>query len=503
MSGYIKNNLVVDFDVNNINISDFSLQSKHKWNGTKFNDITINDYGLNQYDIGVSGDLKNGKTLNNGFLILERIGEPDFNGNISYTNYGMTIEDGPNIGKYIKSSGGYLNNPFKYHNYYIEYIPRIFNNGFTFETTLFVDNNTFDNTNNNSNIFLSLGVRAEDKFADSYSGNSIYITSEGATLDNSYKIYDISDLKENTQNINTVTNFLTKKDLFIKNNNQLDFVVQDLISDNFKLIYNGSLLVKDVDYSFDLRSKTITLIDIETNVNDTIEINYYSQADEDINLININLSEIDNYQLNKEYGIENNVISFKFDNTGRIGYRKINQDGILEEAYSENQAVYPSWNHILITFKPNNIDNINQIEDDCLLSNPRNGVLKIYVNGLLSFTKEDFIEPQFNPYPIDRSKQVGVPYNISWGGGFVGLKHSYNFNGNNNTVPYEINTNNQNLLIENNFDGYFNGGFQKLRIYDKFFTPTEYKINYGYESDYYNITYNKGGRLIQINNFST
>lgn len=501
MGGYIKNNLVIYFNVNDIDEVNFSLQSKHKWNNTKFNNILLNDYGLNQYDIGLTTGLTTNKLYDNDHFILERMGQPDANGNITYTNYAFTIENDGNVGKYLKSTGGYLISPFKLHDYGIEYMPRKFNNGFTFETTLFVDNNTFVNTNINSNIFLTLGVRAEDKFAESYSGNSIYITSENATLDNSYRVYELSDLKENTQYIDQVTTYLIKEDLYIKNDNQIEFIVNNLNSEDFKLLYNNILLIKDVDYTFELRTKTITLINIITLTEDKLSINYYSKID-DIELVNVNLSEIDNYNANKEYGLENNLLSFKFDSQGRIGYRKIDENGKIDEDYSENRAVYSSWNHILITFKPNTLDPLEEVDDECQLTNPRIGQLNIYVNGLLYFSKNDFVEPLFNPFPVDRSKQIGVPYNLSWGGGFVGLKHSYNFNGNTQNIPYEVNSNNQDLLIENNFDGYFNGGFQKLRIYDKYFTLNEIKNNFDYESNYYNINYNKGGRLININNFT-
>jgi len=502
MSGYIKNNLIVDFDINDIDENTFSVKSKHKWSGTKFNSIEINDYGLNQYDVGLSTDLKNSKTLNSEYFTLDRIGEPNQNGTISYSNYPLTIVDSPTIGKYLKSTGGYLINPFKLHEYGIEYIPRKFNNGFTFELTLYVDDTTFTGTTSNSNFFLSLGTRAEDKFSNTYSGNTSYITSEGATLDNSYKVYDILNLKENTQYLENITTFFETENLYIKNVDQKDFIFEDINDDTFKLVYNNTLLILDTDYTVDLRTKTITLLNIDIKTTDTLTINYYKQID-DTNLVNINLSEIDNSAGNQEYGIENNIIGFRFDKFGKIGYKKVDQNGNIEEYYSDNQAVYENWNHIVITFQPNQTysENNTEIDDECPLTNPREGTLKIFVNGLLYMKKDDFIEPQFNPYPIDRSKQVGVPYNISWGGGFPGLKHSYNFNGTDDQVPFELNPNNENLIIQNNFDGYFKGGIQKLRIYDNNFTFSNVKYNYDFESDYYNIEYNKGGRLIHINNY--
>lgn len=501
LNTYIKDNLIVEFDTNDININDLSLVSRRKWDSTKVITNELKDYGLNQYDVGLSVDLKDEKILNNEYLTLERIGEPFLN-SVDYSNYQLSIENFPSIGKVLKSNGGYLINPFKYHGYDIEYLPRQFNEGFTFETTLYVDDYTFSGITNNSNIFLYIGLRAEDKFADSYSGNTIYVTKEGATLDSSYRIYDISNLPENTQNITTVTTVLTTLKLHIKSNGQTNFVINDLLSDEIKLIYNNTLLVKDTNYTVDLRTKTISLINITTASTDNLYLNYYKLID-DVNLVNIDLSKINSYTTDLEYNVENNVIAFKFDKIGRIGYRKINQNRKIEQQYSEEQAVYKGWNHVVITFKPDSIDsNYESIDDECLINNPRNGTLSIFVNGKEYFKKTNFTEPLFNPFPIDKSKQIGVPYNLSWGGGSVGLKNSMNFNGVDDDLPYEPNLINDNLLIQKNFDGYFKGGFNKLRIYNKNFTSSDVKINYKFESDYYNILYNRGGRIIQINNFA-
>jgi hypothetical protein len=499
LKSYIKDNLIIDLDANDINTNDLSIVSKRKWNKTKVNTNVLNDYGLNQYDIGLSTDLKHNKIINNEYLKLERIGKPGINNTVEYFNYDLKIMNIPSIGNYIRSNGGYLLNPFKYHNYDIEYLPRQYEDGFTFETTLFVDNDTFKGINNNSNIFLFLGTRSEDKFADSYSGNSKYVTSEGATLNTSYKLFDISEYKENTQNIENVTTTLITKKINIRNNGQTDFIVDDIVLDEFTLVYNNNILNLNIDYTFEQRTKKIVLINIETNINDELYVNYYSITDE-VKPVNININEIDNVSIDKQFNVNNNVIAFKFDKFGRIGYRKIDQNRNIEENYSQEQAVYRGWNHVVITFKPNTQPDIKDVPDDCKIT-PRVGNLSIYVNGLMCYSNDKFIEPIYNGFPIDRSKQIGVPYNISWGGGSVGLKHAYNFNGNDFNPPYTLDENNLNLIIQKNFDGHFKGGFQKLRIYNKPFDKSDVKINYQYESDFYKIKYNKGGRIIYFNDF--
>jgi hypothetical protein len=499
-NSYIKDNLIAEFNTNDIDISDLSLISTRKWDNTKINTTNIKDYGLNQYDIGFSEDLKDDKDIIEKKLTLYRLGEPSGN-TVNYLNYEINLQSFPSIGDVLMLNGGYLLNSFKYHQYEVEYLPRQYNNGFTFETTILITGETFTNVDDNSNIFLYLGARAEDKFANSYTGNTVYQTKEGATLFNSYRIYDLSQLKENTQNIESVTTVLTKLKLYIKSNGQLDFIIDDLITTDIDIIYNGTLLVKDTDYTIDIRNKKISLLNIDTVVSDELYVNYYKLIDE-VELVNIDLSKIDNFTYDLEHGVQNNVIGFKFDKLGRIGYRKIDDNRNIEEDYSQEQAAYNGWNHIIITFKPDELYSEDKLIDDNCPVIARKGKLSIYVNGIEFYKNEDFLEPALNPYPIDKSKQIGLPYTISWGGGSVGLKHSYNLNGIDQNLPYEINQINEDLLIQKNFDGYFKGGINKLRIYNKYFTLSEIRNNYRFESEFYNIIYNKGGRLIYANDYT-
>ena len=499
---YIKSNLILDFDISNpntFNTEDLSVESTSKWHGTIINNVSLPDYGLTQYDIGKSTSLietKNFSINDDKYFKLERIGKPDENGNINYSEHSLIVLSGSTIGNYMYSTGGYLNNPFKYHNYNIDYLPRQYKNGFTIETTLFIDQNTFINIDNNSNIFLFMGMRAEDKFASTSKGNLNYFTVEGSTLEDSFYDYDLSSLKENTQNIDNMIVYLKTDNIYIKNNGQNEFIIEELFSEDFTLILNQNKLTKNIDYSFDLREKKITFIgNITIKTTDVLTVNYYKQLDE-TELVNIDLNQINNKNINQHIGINNNLIAFKFNKNKQIGYRKINTDFIIEEKYSDSEVNYSGWNHIIITFNPYDKDIQDNIHDECNII-PREGKLKIFVNGKLFLNIPNFLEPSFNALPTHKSKQIGLPYNISWGGGSFGLKNSFNFNQNNLDFPYEKNEDNNELTIENNFDGYFKGGFQKLRIYDKSLNLNEIKNNYIVESNYYNIPFNKGGRIIQ------
>jgi hypothetical protein len=149
--------------------------------------------------------------------------------------------------------------------------------------------------------------------------------------------------------------------------------------------------------------------------------------------------------------ISNNVISFEITTNNKLAYKYINENGQLIYNESNNQITNTGWTVISITFKPNRIfDDVTIL--DCYKQ--RIGDLKFYVNGRLFWLIKEFPEFYFHKMYNDREKQIGVPYNINWGGGSFGLENSYHYNkqtyqiysGNNSTYI------NQNFIVESNPD---------------------------------------------------
>jgi len=111
----------------------------------------------------------------------------------------------------------------------------------------------------------------------------------------------------------------------------------------------------------------------------------------------------------------------------------------------------------------------------------RLGTLKLYVNGYLFLVIEDFEEIIPRELNTEKEKQVGVPFNISWGGGTQGLHDHLVFsNCTNLNGPYtqdpELFPNNilsattlsglsTNILLEQNFGGSFMGAISQFRMY--------------------------------------
>jgi len=124
----------------------------------------------------------------------------------------------------------------------------------------------------------------------------------------------------------------------------------------------------------------------------------------------------------------------------------------------------------------------------------RNGRLKIYVNGKLFHTIENFEEIIPRGLDTDKEKQVGVPFNISWGGGTQGLRENLTFSS--TTQPYgpyiqdpenfPINDLSgttfsglkTNILIEQNFAGTFDGAISQFRMYVNPLSAPEVKHNF-------------------------
>jgi hypothetical protein len=73
------------------------------------------------------------------------------------------------------------------------------------------------------------------------------------------------------------------------------------------------------------------------------------------------------------------------------------------------------------------IEIVNLNEKWLVEKNYRKGRLKFYINGKLFWTIEDFEEIIPRALNTDKEKQVGVPFNISWGGGTQGLRENLTF----------------------------------------------------------------------------
>jgi len=164
----------------------------------------------------------------------------------------------------------------------------------------------------------------------------------------------------------------------------------------------------------------------------------------------------------------------------------------------------------------------------------RLGRLKIYVNGRRFHTFENFEEVIPRALNTEREKQIGVPFNLSWGGGTQGLRENLTFTGcptdfiitttttehfttttttnfSNTTTTTTSNIFsliyqqdpelfpdsvlsgtslsglNTNIVLEKYFAGTFDGGISQFNYYIKPMTADEVKHNYKLNKSRYNL----------------
>ena len=133
----------------------------------------------------------------------------------------------------------------------------------------------------------------------------------------------------------------------------------------------------------------------------------------------------------------------------------------------------------------------------------RRGVLRLYVNGYLFMVIEDFEEIIPRELNTQKEKQIGVPFNISWGGGTQGLRESLVFqNCDDRYGPYiqdpELMPNNTlsgtsisglttDILMEQTFGGTFMGGISQFRMYSEPLDSSEIQHNFRVLKDRFNL----------------
>ena len=274
---------------------------------------------------------------------------------------------------------------------------------------------------NNKGFFFYMGTRAENKFWDLFSGETGYTTSSGYPLpppkvtttgltNNPFLVYQPAGCCCFT-GITTETTQEKDRNADIVNN-VLGFRIKD----------DGS-----IGY------RTIVMTGVCSAVTATTVVDCNSQCG---------------------CGCSSNTGSTSGYTTATTVTEEYITGTSINECYSVSGLVQTDvWTHISIRFKP------YEFFGDCELEyiGRRKGSLTIYVDGYLKWTLEDFDEFIFRELDEYREKQEGVPFNYSLGGGTQGLIESNTVNG--------PDVKDENLVVEDNFAGTFEGGVAKFKLY--------------------------------------
>jgi len=475
----------------------FSLDN---WIGATNNGILITTYGLTGIDNGVIpyNDTNIDPTNQNlvdlltGSSLTISSGETRFfmsqvSGSTNSIDYPIEYVTGSTIGSYMDFKGGFYQGYYKLEGYDYEVLPNRVNKGIMFDFWLNKNDDLISNSNdtilndlypNNKGFFFYWGTRAENKFWSQWEGLNTGLTSNctsGAT-----------DYCTIPKELNF--DIVNEEGLILPLNPPL--TTFNVISNEF-LIYGrargtscgydsnpnrlATVLAKDVSGA----TPTITVSGVSSSVVNTLNPfliygrarggygtgrrpsdGYGRETTESFSGTTTPITELD-----KDFDIIDNALGFRIKDDGSIGYRMltltstcvgdvtISGVSVMEEYSMSGVVTDNSWEHISVRWVA------DAYYDDCELVNGsrRNGRLLFYVNCKLKFIVEDFKEFITKPLGDYKEKQVGVPYNISLGGGSQGLLESMTFDGQD---PNDLN-----LMIQENFAGTFIGSISKFKIF--------------------------------------
>ena len=193
---------------------------------------------------------------------------------------------------------------------------------------------------------------------------------------------------------------------------------------------------------------------------DTID-SYYSKNRQEYNLLS---------------SIKGNAFALKWNDDGSIGYRYLIKDCDNENGYSVvEDNTYSGlvntneWHTVNISFAI-----VRGSVDACGVPlGERKMRIRIYIDGYLKFVSKELPEFNFRELNDTYSKQEGVPFNISIGGGTQGLCDS---------VWLDYNRAFEKILpIEQNFAGTFVGDIKSFKFYTCPMSFHEIKNNFLYE----------------------
>lgn len=482
--------LISEFDFNS-GLSGDTIISSVAWSGATDVGNVIPTYGLTGLDNGAINlilnplDLTNqnlvdaltGTTLTtnqSNLLILNRVS--------GYTNsfsYPLNFNNNQ-----LNLQGGFYQGFYKLEGYDYQVLPNRVNKGIVYEFELLKNdsiitgdvilNNQFPN---NKGIFMYLGSRAENKFWNQFDGLNTGSTSsctigasEYCTIPKETDVRVINDygypLPLNPPQIN----FTEVNNEFLLYGRASKNCNQNL--EDFKL---GTLKACDVT------GDTPTFIVSSTTQTITNTLNPFLIFGRSKGKTNCSGRPSDGYgretvcsfsgytsdllELDKDADIIDNALAFMIKDNGSIGYRlltitascvdnKTVTGTTIQEEFSEPDLIQDGeWTRVAIRFTTN-------YYDDCELkyNKRRFGRLMFYIDCKLKFVVDNF--PEFIARGLNeyKEKQVGVPYNISIGGGSQGLLESMTFDGQD---PADLG-----LAIETNFAGSFIGSMRSFRIYE-------------------------------------
>ena len=502
---------VVQYDFNNPNIystgttSADTISSLQTWSGATNTGHTFNTFGLTGIDNGyiifdkTTGDTSNIALLNtltgNTTTILsgdKRLKLNRVTGMTETYEYPIDILSG-STGNYAKLCGGFYQGYYKLDGYNYQVLPDRVEKGWTSEFWLrksdlncsgYTGTTLNDTYPDNKGFFFYMGARAENKFWNIFEGLNTGCTS-GCTSSSACT--------------GTVTTYCTvpkETDIAISGDSGYPIRLSPppldvTVIDNQFLIYGraggnecgtcgatkgglGTLTTCDTGKTVTITGYTQEVVNKQNPFliygragNDgscgTCGVSGSGFGDKTVCTFTGFTSELK--ELDKNIDIIDNALGFRIKDDGSIGYRVLQMTGAcvnevyttgvtVNEGYSISGMVSDDkWHKVSVRFSLDEDIPANKLKCAPL----RIGRLMFYVDGRLKFVVDDFkefVSKRLNEY---KDKQLGVPFNISLGGGSQGLLESMTFDGQD---PDDLGLN-----IEKNFAGTFVGDISEFKFY--------------------------------------
>lgn len=436
--------------------------------------------------------------------------------------YNIISKTGDTVGYYNELYGGFFQGFYKLHGYDYEVFPERVNLGWTAELLLkprqieeyTLESNQFylnDLYPNNSGTFFFFGSRAENKFYHTSdgtnSGDTGYtrVTSgltcietcvcsdTGVTNSDCFSIYPMSS-STISHEIGPCESYTTEQ------SNPPTDPEMDIYSNALSIRFSGDpinprICIKYVKYTGDC----ITTGSCETT-GQTFQTGYVVNETCSINGIYDNCDYLSGETTEDRWVMISTVFQRYVElkdcdlvNYGGLGdvRKRLYPSEMNGTAYN---LIMPPQTHPDALNKEKQEEIIELNKKWLREKNKRLGDLIIYVNGYQFMVIEDFEEIIPRELNTEKEKQIGVPFNISIGGGTQGLKESLIFSGCSSPFgPYiqdpELMTNNTlsattlsglttNILMEKIFGGTFMGGISQFRMYVEPLSPPQVQHNY-------------------------
>lgn len=484
-------------DFSSLNVIDGKLYSDVVWSASTNNGVLLEDIGMTGVDNGFI-KFDRSKISNKEFLELffhskyeiesgdTRLFLTPVTGNTQAFAYPMSIAESGDT-KYIAFRGGFYQGFFKLYGFDYQVLPSNINRDMVLHFDIrptTVSGDCCDTLVNslhpeNSGIFFFMGLRAENKFWELYNGSDSGRVKDNIITDgylnedvNDYLMRDVCDSFYE----NPFGNDYFSDDDYIADDS-LGNIEDYTDSDGNKLIENGQYSI-ETDNKFIFFNQTETGFTVDTWIEGAImklygrkplgNPNYFpimNQTETGYTVDNID-QYLEEYERNgggkKEYDVDkdvrNNVFALRVTENGAIGYKYgvLNCDAedkyeVIEE-YSKDGMIKPDeWSSVNVRFAILN-PTLNKCDN-----RTRKMKIMIYVNGYLVFISKELNALNFKELNDIYQKQEGVPYNISLGGGSIGLLETI--------MPRYYDISNYILPIERDFCGTFIGDIKSFKIY--------------------------------------